>query len=256
MSNPKTLIGPDSLQIYYSGPNLTAGKLPALFYFALSGEHSLSLDPFNQPAIFLSHLPLRVFSLTIPGHEKEFGYRAMDYWASQMASGNHLIEKFIAQCRKGLDFLIQEGYADGDHIAAAGLSRGAFIAAHFTAQEDKITTMLGFSPLTSLSLLSEFKEIPSPMIEELSLMNLTERLCDKKIRCYIGNHDTLVGTDACYSWIRSLTESAYIHKHRSPPIELVLFPSIGHKGHGTPPEIFRQGAEWVAKSLGTYTPHD
>jgi esterase FrsA len=240
-----------STPIYHCGPDLQAGPLPTLFYFALSGYDSLLLDPYNQPVVALADQAIRVVSLTIPGHGNGFdNLRAMDFWADQLKSNHDLISPFIAQCVEALDYLIAEGYTNPDHVGAAGLSRGGFIAAHFAAQDERVKTVLGFSPLTQLEEHSAFKtEEAHPIIQRLSLTNLTERLADKTVRAYIGNRDTSVGTAACFHWIHNLTEAAYLHKHRSPPIELIIYPSIGHKGHGTPPHIFQAGAQWIAQNL-------
>ena len=45
--------GPNSISIYHVGPPLELGPLPTFFYFALSGEESLTLNPYNQPVSFL-----------------------------------------------------------------------------------------------------------------------------------------------------------------------------------------------------------
>jgi hypothetical protein len=40
-------------------------------------------------------------------------------------------------------------------------------------------------------------------------------------------------------------------KTRVAQVELLIYPSIGQMGHGTPPEIFKQGADWIASHLKT-----
>ena len=52
-----------ALPFSYIGPLLHLGAMPAVVYFALSEESSLTLDPFNQPAIHLSNFPMRILSL-------------------------------------------------------------------------------------------------------------------------------------------------------------------------------------------------
>ncbi len=37
---------------------------------------------------------------------------------------------------------------------------------------------------------------------------------------------------------------------RSPPLEMIMLPSIGHQGHGTAKSTFTEGAIWLAKKLG------
>lgn len=240
-----------STPIYHCGPSLQDGPLPTLFYFALSGQDSLLLDPYNQPVVALADKPIRVVSLTIPGHGEGYdNNRAMDFWADRLKMNDDLISPFIEQCVDALDFLVAEGYVNPNKVGAAGLSRGGFIAAHFAAQDERVKNILGFAPLTKLEEHSAFKtEEIRPILEKLSLKNFNERMSDKTVRAYIGNRDTSVGTAACFDWIRTLTETAYLQKHRSPPVELIIYPSIGHKGHGTPPHIFQAGALWMEQNL-------
>ena len=236
-----------TLPIHHIGPSLDQGPLPSLFYFALGGEESLTLDPYNQPVTFLSGQRARVFSLSLPGHGHGFtNYRSLAYWAKNLGAGCDIISDFIGSCRQALDFLIAKGFVDTHHIAVAGLSRGAFIATQLAAADERIKIILGFSPLTLLDRSADFNEIEHhPLVQELGLLRQVDRLANKSLRYYIGNRDTCVGTEDCFIFIKELTEAAYRHKHRSPPIELVIFPSIGHQGHGTPAHIFRAGTDWL-----------
>lgn len=244
---PDIIHVPSSPPISFIGPPLSLGPLPAVFYFSLSGDESLSLDPYNQPAIYLSKQGIRVFSLTLPAHDGFHPHpNAMSDWAASVAAGNNFISQFSSQCTNALNYLIKMGYVDPAKIAASGLSRGAFAAAHFAAHDPRVKYLLGFSPLTLLGALTEFNEIND---SDLSLHSLTNLLADKTVRFYIGNRDTRVNTADCISFIQALTEASYINKHRSPPIELIIYPSIGHKGHGTPPNIFSDGANWLANKM-------
>lgn len=238
------LEGSEGLGIYHAGPPLREGKLPAVFYFALSGEESLCLDPFNQPIEAVRGFPLRAFSFTLPFHGPGFDKtKAVDYWISELTNGNDVIQSFIEKALENVEYLISQGVVDEKHMAAVGLSRGAFIAAHLAARDSRIGTVLGFAPLTRLF----FKESldPKSLLDEVSLLRLTDKLAGKKLRFYIGNRDERVGTDLCYEFIRKLVNESSLKNFRFPPVELIIFPSIGHKGHGTPPHIFKQGADWL-----------
>lgn len=237
--------------IYHLGPPLSEGPLPSVFYFSLSGEESLTLDPYNQPTVHLSKKNIRVFSITLPGHEGNFPHSlAIKSWADHLGAGINLIEQFVAICQKTLSYLIDCSYVDQAFIGVAGLSRGAYLATHVAAKDERIHTILGFAPLTTLETMKDFQELKEdPLIQSLSLKNIIPELTNKKIRFYIGNYDTLVDTAQCFSFIHSLAEKSYLEKRRFAPIELIIYPAIGHKGHGTPPEIFHEGALWLANSL-------
>jgi esterase FrsA len=241
--------------IYHIGPSQDAGPLPALFYFALTGSESLTLAPYNQLVEYLADFPIRIFSLTLPEHlEGDLHNHSIDKWAYQLKSGADIISPFIAKCQKALHFLIGEGWIDRSKIAAGGLSRGAFIASHLAAKEKLITHILGFSPLTSLDGLEEFHGNPPPIAQNLSLTHKILELSEKSIFFLIGNRDIRVGTEKAFSLLFDLTNQSYRLGHRSPPMQLHLFPAIGNKGHGTPKEIFHEGALWLLKQFGVGRP--
>lgn len=240
------------VEVAYLGPSLAAGPLPALFYFALSAEESLTLDPFNQPAAYLAQLPIRIFSMTLPGHGPGFpATQAMTIWANQIAAGNNLVETFINTVRYAVEELSRKGFLIPERMGAMGLSRGAFIAAHATAQIPAFRHLVGFAPLTKLSAIKEFKQLPDiPLAHKLDLEHLAGAICERNLRFYIGNMDSRVGTRHCFDFIEKAAHKAHEHKIRSPQIELIITPSIGQHGHGTSTSIFHQGAQWIAEKLG------
>lgn len=242
---------PNLPTIYHRGPPLEAGPKPSVFYFSLSGEESLGLDPYNQPAVFLSDNGVRVFSLTLPGHEGSFPHQhAIKSWGEPLLQEKNIIREFSSVCSAALNYLIKCGYVDPDLISTAGLSRGAYVATYLAAHDKRFKTILGFAPLTRLETVKDFSDFADKeLLETFALETFVSELGHATLRFYIGNHDTLVSTSACFSFIQKLTEYVYELKRKFPPIELIIYPSIGHKGHGTPPEIFTAGAEWLISKL-------
>ncbi len=239
------------VEVAYLGPPLNAGPLPALFYLALSDEDSLCLDPFNQPAAYLASLPMRIFSMTIPGHENKLPpTNALNVWASEIILGNNVIHAFVEKIKLAVKTLLSREVLIEDRLAIAGLSRGAFIAAHAAAAIAQFQWILGFAPLTQLDSIKEFQTLANhPIVESLSLEHLTLKLADRSTRFYIGNLDTRVGTGNCFDFIEKLAKTASENNIRSPRVELMIGPSIGRDGHGTSKEIFHAGAQWIAESL-------
>jgi hypothetical protein len=237
--------------LYYTGPDLSEGALPAFFYFSLAGEESLGLDPFNLPVTHLQNIPLRVFSLTLPGHGEGFNkVHGVIYLADQLAAGNNLVHTFVSNCIGVLDELIGSGVVDENKIAAGGLSRGVYFATHFAARDARIGAVLGFAPMTKPTAHSSFQMIKEdPAAIEMNLENLVDYLIGKKFRFYIGNRDITVFTDHCFSFLRKLSEANFASGVRKPPVEMIMSPSIGHQGHGTPPHIFYEGANWIKQEL-------
>jgi esterase FrsA len=230
----------------YLGPPFEEGPLPAVFYFALSAHDSLHLDPFNQPARFLSSYPLRVFSLTLPGHHLA-ATEALGDWAREIKKGNNLLETFYTKAVNLIEQLVAQKVITKGKLGIAGLSRGGFIGCHVAARTPLISHILGFAPLTKLSHLKEFEGMD---VEPLELSHLVPQLSNRHLRFYIGNRDTRVGTEHCYHFFSSLVEEAHHKKIRSAPLELIIGPSVGHQGHGTLPPVFRAGATWLAEQLG------
>jgi esterase FrsA len=240
------------LEVAYIGPELSAGPLPALFYFALSAKDSLELDPFNQPVAYLSSLPMRIFSITLPGHENQLPpTEALERWAKAIASGKNVIADFVLNVKSAVHVLLHKHAIIPERIAVAGLSRGAFLAATCAAEIPEFQYILGFAPLTDLSFAKEFAEMQhNPIVASLKLETLAARLCDRSLRFYIGNLDARVSTRRCFDFVEKLSQEALEQKIRSPQVELILGPSIGRDGHGTSKEVFHHGAQWAAEKLG------
>ena len=238
-----------NINLYHVGPPLDLGPLPSLFYFSLSGPDSLGLDPFNQPVQFSLGRMIRIFSLTLPAHENDLPpTQALKVWAEDYAKGADPLGEFLNQCALAVDFAIREKFGDPEKLAVAGLSRGGLLAFHLAAQDERFKSILAFAPITRLSKMKEFVSLkPNPFFEA---ENLAESLCDRSVRLYIGNQDVRVGTRFCFDFAMALTDCAKQKKIRSPQIECFITPSIGIDGHGTSPEVFRQGTDWIASCLG------
>lgn len=240
-----------ALPLFYVGPDIKEGPLPAVLYLALSAEESLLTDPFNQPVSYLTKSPIRVFSVDLPFHGKGFDSReALKYWAHAFARGDDVVRHFLLKLEETLSHLFTLQIAEKNKLAVMGLSRGGFLVNHLASRMPEITTLLAYAPLTQISAGKDFEFLSlCPILQSLDLHHLTNELCTKTQRIYIGNRDVRVSTDACYRWYRSLVEAAYERQIRSPHIELIMKPSIGHQGHGTSKENFEGGAKWLTKQI-------
>jgi hypothetical protein len=240
-----------NVTLYHIGPPLDYGPLPSFFYFALSGPDSLTLDPFNQPVQFLLGKMVRIFSMTLPGHENDLpADGAMQLWAEDFSRGKDPLAPFLDSILTALNFAIKERFIDAEKLGVAGLSRGGLIAAHVAAQDERFRSLLTFAPLTHLSLLKDFSRLQkNPLVLSYNVETLSEPLSTRHSRFYIGNRDVRVGTRSCFDCVMSIVEAAHAKRIRTPQVECIITPSIGKDGHGTSPEIFRQGALWMAESI-------
>lgn len=251
----KQLLSPRSFPIYYTGLGPEAGPLPAFVYFSLSGEESLCLPPYNQPAIVLDPYPLRVFSFTLPFHGEGFNkLDAMKFWVESIQSKNGWLDEFLENVHEAVLWLMRTEMIDKDSVGVGGLSRGAFIATHLAAREPSISSLLGFSPVTRFQNIQEFATSGANVdLEAFETINLTSLIPNllhlKHLRFYIGNLDLRVNTDSCYDFIRKMAIAAHEKRARNCHVELRITQSIGHKGHGTAPETFEEGALWIKNHL-------
>lgn len=236
--------------IYHHGPDLQLGPLPTVLFFALSAQASLFEDPFNQPVLNLIQQGIRVFSWDLPFHGEGLDpHEAIRQWAHEFIHNPSFIFDFLEVCQLNINYLIEEGFVDLQRLGVAGLSRGGFIATHLAACDSRLKAVLGFAPLTEPKPLEELKSFPESFVDKVKLSSVADKLIHTRLRFYIGNHDIRVGTDSCFHFIHHLSEVAFNHGIRSPTVELVIYPSIGHKGHGTPPHIFHEGANWIRTYL-------
>lgn len=240
------------VEVAHIGPPLDKGPLPAVFYFALSANESLELDPYNQPALYLKNAGLRVFSIDLPAHGPNLNaLDAIGIWAAAFQKGEDLVSPFIDKAVFAIQALIDRGLILRERIGLMGLSRGGLIAAHVATKFPEIKALCGFAPMTEITYAKELQETKkNELASALNLIHLVDPLCETDIRFYIGNRDQRVGTDKCFSLVEKLTEASFEKGNRSPSIEMIISPSIGHMGHGTSKQAFEAGADWVGRKLG------
>ena len=247
----QALTAAPGVTLFHTGPSLDLGPLPAIFYFALSGEDSLTLDPYNQPVQSLSGEMVRVFSMTLPAHEGGLSpHDALRVWAEDISKGRDFLAPFLDQIQIAVDFALREKFIDEKKMGLMGLSRGGLVASFVAARDPRFRFLLGFAPLTKLSLAKEFQEIlEAPYVQFYDANTLAEQLADRHVRLYIGNRDTRVSTRDCFDFSMNLVNAAHEARIRPAQIELIMTRSIGQMGHGTSPETFAQGAAWLMECL-------
>lgn len=236
-----TFMTREGTSVEYIGPPLEIGPLPSFVYFALTALESLTTPPFALPALFAYEKGFRVFSVTLPLHyPHEHHTLAIKRWAEALERGEPIIDQFLEQVEKAVEELEENGYLLPGKTAVGGLSRGGLVATHLAARKEIFSHLLAYAPLTSFTYLDEFSPYKSYNLE-----TLIPKLLEKKVRFHIGNRDTRVGTAACFQFITALADAMYAEGKRSPQAEVMIYPSIGFRGHGTSDKSFKEGIVWL-----------
>lgn len=199
-------------------------KTPAtktVFFFSLSAENSLTLPPFCHPVDSLLKNGIRVISTTLPNHENNARpYGIQEIWKRDVDA----LTNFISALAAGIKELTTKFPPP---YGVMGISRGAFISLHIASMLEEVTTAVCFAPMLTLG--------GAP---QLSTLNLAPKLHGTRTHFFVGDNDTLIGTDNVIALQKSVKHS-----------DIEIYPSIGRGGHGTPDEIFNKGSTWMIKNL-------
>lgn len=226
------------LEIGWLGEDLSAGELPAFFYFALSLEDTLLKPPFNTPASFLTTAQARIFSATLPFHQQgQNEQRTLDRWIER-ESFSPFLETYLEHLADAIHSL----FPFYDELHLVGLSRGAWICLQLVKRLEKRgvspNSLTFFAPLCDFDLLLPENSLIKK--EDFSCLNLD--LSKQALWMSVSCQDTRVDTAKSLALFQrqQLYDPKGLREHR-----LILYPPIGHKGHGTPNEIFQEGAQWL-----------
>lgn len=192
----------------------------------------------------------------------------------------------MARVAAGLATLVDGGVIAPGRLVAAGVSRGGLVASLLGATP-AVAGVVAFAPVTWLGDLPAFRAVAaaagnpatppaaaSPPGVAATMATTTTAaavaapavtadavagngvaiaaLAAKPVRYYTGNRDVLARTRGAFEVVEALADAAHAAGVRSPPAgaELICYCSIGKDGHGTPEDIFLDGAAWVRSTLG------
>jgi len=238
----------------YTGPDLNAGPLPAVVYFSLTAAQSLGLPPYNSLPASLASQSLRVFSVSLPAHgTMPQNAAALSTWARHYSAGTDVAASFATRAARAIDQLFHRGYIANTNLHLAGLSRGAAVAAAVAARDDRVRSLLLLSPVTKWSDHPDFQQyapLPESVVDAVYADDgIVRALAEREVRVYMGNRDTLVGTRGAFQLVEAVAEKAHEMGKRGAEMELNVFKSVGMHGHGTPPEVFEEGAKWLERQV-------
>jgi dienelactone hydrolase len=190
-----------------------------------------------------------VVSLDLPCHganSRSGDPVGLEGWAACIAVGEDIVSAFREQVNDVLEHLVKTGVADPDRLAAAGTSRGGFMAFHAAAGNSRIRAVAAFAPVTDLGVLSEFVgQEDNALVIRLSLIHAIESLANRAAWITIGNADTRVDTDKVVAFVRALENTSVTDGvQKNVALHVVSTP-----GHTSLAEWHDQAADWLKDSL-------
>jgi len=178
-------------------------------------------------------------------------------WRWRSDRGEDFVSEVTGRIRDMIDFSIDTLGVDAAQLAVSGISRGGFIAAHYAVSDSRVKAVGLLSPVTNLSLLTEFDGASlKPMLQPANATVLSQR----NMWAIIGDQDTRVYTDAMVSLMRQVQCSG-CQRGPHPEWGCTECPSrtvdnsfrVAREplGHTVPPssnpaKTFRQLADWMA----------
>lgn len=189
-------------------------------------------------------------SIDLPchGNQSTKECNGLSGWGKRAAAGDHFVAEFNARMSKVLDHLIAEGLTDPAKVAVCGTSRGGFLAVRFAAHDKRVKCAAGYSSVTNLRKLSEFRKAASvPAVDAMSLEAHVDALVGKPVFLVIGDRDDRVGTDAAVNFARSLSAAA-LKANVPSGVELHVV-SEPRANHTTPAGADKWSARWIYRVL-------
>ncbi len=240
---------PDGQRFGLWGKNVSY-PAPTLFIFAGTIEQSLGESYYRQCGNQLAEEGFLCVSLDLPGHgleKRSDEPEGLSAWRYRTDRGEDFVAPFTDQVRNVLNYLIQAGYTDSEHIGACGTSRGGFMGLQLAAVEELVKVTAVFCPVTELLALYEYKDITNHnFVLSLSMKAKADQLTGRSLWLIIGDRDERVGTDNTIEFAREVTSLSF-EQSKNADVTLIVQPEPG--GHTTPANAPEKAAKWILKKL-------
>lgn len=230
--------------VFYTLPLQPARPAPLLILLTMDGKNTLIQDPYRRVGLLLHGLGWNVASLDLPCHgaDRRPGEPPeIQGWAARSKAGEDWLGPFVERVRSVVSHLTQTGIADPAQMAAAGTSRGGFLAFQAAARIPALRAVAAFAPVTELPALREFGPLAdSPLVQDMSLIRQAGALAGRPVWIRIGHDDDRVGTDRSVAFAAAL-EHAAKERGLAPAVTLQVLPFPGHRSF---PEWHDDAAVW------------
>lgn len=226
-------------------PPQRGGPAATLLLLAMAGADTLRTDPYRRVGQILHRRGWNIASLDLPCHgaDRRAGEpEELAGWAERIRRGEDIAAAFQRRANAVLEHLIAAGIADPRRLAAAGTSRGGFMAFHAALGNPRVRAVAAFSPVTDLGALREFAgQEQNSLMAQLALVDSAEQLTDRAIWITIGNADERVDTDRVIGFARAVA-AACRKLQRDCATTLHVLPIPGHRSDV---EWHRAAATWL-----------
>ncbi|MEI6211725.1 MAG: prolyl oligopeptidase family serine peptidase [bacterium] len=222
---------------------------PTLLLLAMAGTDTLATEPYCRVGRLLYGQGWNVVSLDLPCHgdDRRAGEpEQLAGWAARTAAGEDVAAAFRQRVNDVVADLVARKMADPARLAAAGTSRGGFMAFQAAAGNPLIRAVAGFAPVTDLLALSEFSSLKDPALAgQLALTNVAGKLAERAVWITIGDHDGRVGTDRAAAFANALRQAAE-QQNLKARVTLNVVPVPGHTSL---PAWHEQAADWLKQAV-------
>lgn len=219
---------------------------PVLFLLASNIDTTLGVEYYRQCGNRLAreHGWICV-SLDLPYHGKlkTDSVAELTGWAKAIKKKEDIIAFNNRRMQDILDYLVRQGIADEKNIFLCGTSRGGYLSLQFAAFEPRVKAVVAIGPVTELTAVREFKDIPKQVILPVyDLDNHLDALARKDVWLVIGDRDERVGTDLLIDFAKRLRQKQRaINSTAGIELNVILEP----KGHTTPKGAVDRGVNWL-----------
>ena len=226
-------------------PNVPAGTL---VFFGGSVEEMLKDDYQRQCGNILAEEGYICVLVDGPCEGKELRPGepgGLDGWRYRLDHGDNFVPEVNSRVSALLDYLIAQGYTDPERIVACGISRGGFLAMHFTISEPRVTCTAVYCPVVNLGTLQLwFKGAEhNPAVRSVDLMEHAAKLAGRPLWIVLGDQDRPIDTDYVIAFARKVSRSS----GQNSQIELHVIAEPG--GHTTPEGSDEKSAAWILKQI-------
>ncbi|MFH1567022.1 MAG: prolyl oligopeptidase family serine peptidase [Gemmatimonadota bacterium] len=222
---------------------------PALLLFAMAAADTLLAQPYGRVGRLLHARGWTVASLDLPCHgaDRRPGEPAeLAGWAACLAAGEDFVVPFRQRVDEVVAHLVASGLADPGRLAAAGTSRGGFLALHAAAGNPRIGAVAASAPVTDLLALTEFAGLEASLLaRQRAVAHAVDALAGRAVWLTIGDGDQRVDTDRAVALARGLARAAAARGLPS-RVSLHVLPVPGHTSR---PEWHDQAAAWLQEAV-------